>query len=378
MFAQSPAWFLYSIAYGLLLSAVLSAMAVAISYINPEIMLRSYPPDVRARYGQAKTNTSRRRALAGLLIIGVIALAVAAAVDHISRLTGAALGFVELLAVIFVMFMTFNVIDLVVIDWLIFVTWQPKFVVLRGTEGLAGYKDYAFHFHGFLRGVVICAVLSVAVAGAITVAVDGNVFSRNNEPEFRLLSALVFVAFTVLRGLYFRQLGRRGEDLEQSRQDREGKVVLALRKIFGAPGLVGLLVYWFAPAWMAWSAMPMPEWLRWLGGAAGLTVLPLLAWIHHSLGTNWSDTLHVMPDHYLVTRGPYRWVRHPMYSVFVLFAISLFLITANWFIGLMWLGGTLVVVISRVPVEEKMLLEKFGDEYRQFMSRTGRFLPKVF
>ncbi len=64
--------------------------------------------------------------------------------------------------------MIFNLVDLVILDWLIFVTLQPKFTVLPGTEGLAGYKDYAFHFKAFLRGTVLCFLASLVIAGIAT------------------------------------------------------------------------------------------------------------------------------------------------------------------------------------------------------------------
>jgi len=61
-----------------------------------------------------------------------------------------------------------DLVDLVIVDWLIFVTWQPRFVILPGTEGLAGYKDYAFHFKAFLRGTVLCLVASLMIAAVAT------------------------------------------------------------------------------------------------------------------------------------------------------------------------------------------------------------------
>lgn len=76
-------------------------------------------------------------------------------------------------------------------------------------------------------------------------------------------------------------------------------------------------------------------------------------------------------EHELVTGGPYRWVRHPLYAVGSSFFVSLSLVAANWFMGL----SSLSVLLVRLPKEEEKLIERFGDEYRQYMKRTGRLLP---
>ena len=83
------------------------------------------------------------------------------------------------------------------------------------------------------------------------------------------------------------------------------------------------------------------------------------------------------PNHKLVTHGPYRFVRHPMNVVFPVVSIVLFLMSANWVIGAaaLILIGTLSIV--RAPIEEKQLIERFGEEYRTYMQRTGRFFPRL-
>jgi protein-S-isoprenylcysteine O-methyltransferase Ste14 len=85
----------------------------------------------------------------------------------------------------------------------------------------------------------------------------------------------------------------------------------------------------------------------------------------------------VLGNHQLVTHGPYRWVRHPMYSVFYVLFVSWFLITANALIGCLWVGAITLIVIDRLDHEEQVMIETFGDEYRQYMQRTGRLLPKL-
>jgi hypothetical protein len=75
--------------------------------------------------------------------------------------------FMEAFLSSFLILMFFNLVDLLILDWLLFVTIQPRPIILPGTEGMAGYKDYAFHFYGFLKGVMISAIMSVIVAGVV-------------------------------------------------------------------------------------------------------------------------------------------------------------------------------------------------------------------
>jgi protein-S-isoprenylcysteine O-methyltransferase Ste14 len=79
--------------------------------------------------------------------------------------------------------------------------------------------------------------------------------------------------------------------------------------------------------------------------------------------------------HHLVTSGPYARMRHPIYSAYIIFMTSIALATANWFfIGL--LGVSIVVFAFRIPKEEQMLIEVFGEEYKTYMQRTGGLFPK--
>ena len=60
--------------------------------------------------------------------------------------------------------LVFNIFDLIILDWLLFCTIQPRLMVLPGTEGMPGYRDYRFHFIGFLKGLGFCAVGALLIA----------------------------------------------------------------------------------------------------------------------------------------------------------------------------------------------------------------------
>ena len=105
-------------------------------------------------------------------------------------------------------------------------------------------------------------------------------------------------------------------------------------------------------------------------------VPPLLNWTFQSLGNNLSDTVVTRRVHTLVTRGPYHWVRHPFYDVGFLWMLALSLLTANWLMALLG-TGVIALLVVRTRVEEQKLLERFGDEYRAYAGRTGKFLPRL-
>ncbi len=138
----------------------------------------------------------------------------------------------------------------------------------------------------------------------------------------------------------------------------------ALRRLPDQPGL-GVLVF-------AHSAGLAP-----LGRCRlGLFVVPpLLFWTFNSLGKNLTDTVVTRREHTLVTHGPYRWVRHPFYDVGFLWLTSLSLLSANWLLALFG-AAVLTMLVIRSRVEEAKLIERFGEEYRAYARRTGKFFPR--
>ena len=96
---------------------------------------------------------------------------------------------------------------------------------------------------------------------------------------------------------------------------------------------------------------------------------------HADLGRNWSISLQIRNEHRLVTTGIYRFIRHPMYSSFFLLAIAQFMLLPNWFAGTTGLIGTGLLYAFRVRQEERMMVEHFGAEYRDYTAHTGRLIP---
>jgi protein-S-isoprenylcysteine O-methyltransferase Ste14 len=116
----------------------------------------------------------------------------------------------------------------------------------------------------------------------------------------------------------------------------------------------------------------------WIGAALMVASLWLFYRTHVDLGRNWSVSLKMRETHQLVTQGVYRYVRHPMYSSFLLMALAQLLLLPNWVGGGAGLVGTAFLLLMRMRREEAMMLERFGDAYRDYGARTARIVPWLF
>ena len=196
----------------------------------------------------------------------------------------------------------------------------------------------------------------------------------DNDLIFRLILITLLFFLGSFR-LYYHF--KAGTVKESQYTDIEGKLLAALRGLFTLPSFLSLFLYMFFPATMRWAQLPLPGWLRWIGVGLTATGVFLIAWTNYALDKNFSTTLRVRDNHTLVTVGPYRWVRHPMYSAILIMLIGMGLLSANWFIGgLSTLSFIPVIMILRTRKEEAMLVDKFGDAYRAYQQRTGQFLPR--
>ncbi|MRG56788.1 isoprenylcysteine carboxylmethyltransferase family protein [Phyllobacterium sp. SYP-B3895] len=114
----------------------------------------------------------------------------------------------------------------------------------------------------------------------------------------------------------------------------------------------------------------------------GAITMLLALWVfrrsHKELGRNWSITLEIREKHKLVSSGPYAFVRHPMYTSFLLIALGQAFLLANWVAGLAGLVGFSILFFLRVTKEERMMLENFGPEYRDYIERTKRLIPYLY
>jgi protein-S-isoprenylcysteine O-methyltransferase Ste14 len=168
-------------------------------------------------------------------------------------------------------------------------------------------------------------------------------------------------------------------------QRRRG--IPAVRSNKGTLEIVLLTFAWlgfFLP--LIWIAMPVLAFADYaLHPAplfAGTVCLALGLWLFHlshaDLGANWSITLEVLEKHRLVTRGVYSRVRHPMYAALLLYSVGQALVLPNYVAGLSSGVAMALLVGLRIRPEERMMLEEFGKDYREYMVVTKRLVPGVW
>lgn len=196
-----------------------------------------------------------------------------------------------------------------------------------------------------------------------------------NENAYRWMAVVIFLVGTAVSMYYRRRADREAGDEKISLRSEGVALMLALR-VGGIALWLGVFAYLINPAWMAWSQLELPSWLRLAGAALGIVTDGLIFWVFSSLGNNVSPTVVTRRQHRLVTSGPYRWVRHPLYTVGFLSYMAFAVLAANWYIAVLAVVA-LCLLSLRVPAEEKALLDRNGDAYRDYAKRTGRFLPKL-
>ena len=196
----------------------------------------------------------------------------------------------------------------------------------------------------------------------------------NTETIFRSILPVLIIGFALHRGYYVKYHSK-PEDATVKK--REEGIVSKVAGLLGMLGFLSVIVYAVNPNWVAFASLSLPAWLRWLGVGMALVGFALLQWSQVTLANSWSDTPRMMKEQTLITSGPYRTIRHPIYTAFILILGSTLFISANWLIGLCWAGMTILEVVSRIRFEESLMLEFFGEQYREYMKKTGRLLPKV-
>jgi protein-S-isoprenylcysteine O-methyltransferase Ste14 len=177
-----------------------------------------------------------------------------------------------------------------------------------------------------------------------------------------LASIVTFMAVAQVSRI--RGVARRGETLARSR------------------GLAHYVAYFFFVPYLVIAARPgpeldVPEPLRWIGLALVVLGIAFALWAIAALGRHYDLELEVHRDHELVRSGPYRFVRHPVYTGLGLHFAGACLATGN----LLLIAGTLLVTYPalylRAKTEERLLRERFGAAYEEYARQVGMLVPLV-
>ena len=186
---------------------------------------------------------------------------------------------------------------------------------------------------------------------------------------FEAFYLIGLLAGLVIRALHTRQYRQR--KMVGNRETAVDKLLLVLASL----GLLVVPLFYLLSPWLDFADYHLPTWAGWVGAGIFAVALWLFWRSHVDLGRNWSPYLEVSEDQSLVTQGVYNLIRHPMYAAHWLWGIAQALLLQNWIAGLALLVAFLPLYLKRVPCEEQMMLERFGEKYSLYMYRTGRVIP---
>ena len=122
--------------------------------------------------------------------------------------------------------------------------------------------------------------------------------------------------------------------------------------------------------------IPHVDALGWIGVVLCVTGLAFCVWARFTLGRNWSGVVTLNGGHELITRGPYAWVRHPIYTGLLTMAVGTVVVLGH-LAGIIAMPFLFVSFWIKLRYEEKVMLEKFPDEYVDYQRRVKRLIPFV-
>ncbi len=149
--------------------ALATVFLLALVLYNPRLMLQDYHPAIKEVVPPKTVKEKQLSTWLGLPFLLVLLIFPIYATFVFQAQTGSDPGFLTLWLYAFGIAFAFNVWDWLVLDWLVFCTLTPKQFIVPGSEGHPAYKDYFFHFHGFLIGTVFSAIMGLIAAGIVTI-----------------------------------------------------------------------------------------------------------------------------------------------------------------------------------------------------------------
>jgi protein-S-isoprenylcysteine O-methyltransferase Ste14 len=182
-----------------------------------------------------------------------------------------------------------------------------------------------------------------------------------------------FFAWGIIRYQYQKQYKRTHEVKLVERAPRREQMLV---KLVGSFVAVSTLLWAFSV--IDFAQVPMPALLRWLGVPVGLASTWLFYLVHRQLDKNWSPVLEIRASHELIVTGVYRLVRHPMYTAMFIWLLGNVFLTANWLLVFIQGLAIFILFMVRIPDEEKLMADQFGQQYLAYTARTKRLIPFLF
>ncbi len=193
------------------------------------------------------------------------------------------------------------------------------------------------------------------------------------EIIFRLIMVGAFIAMFGIR-IYFQS---RVLHEEREIKIQENKLSLAAGSIAALTTLTFGAEYIFFPGTFSFTyALVYPDWLRWLGAIMLIAGITLLGMAHYHLDKSFYSFVVSKEEQQLVTSGPYQWVRHPIYTAYLINYVAGGLLASNLVLTFVPVIFFSLMIINRIPREEAVMREEFGQDYIELERRTGRLLPR--
>lgn len=191
-----------------------------------------------------------------------------------------------------------------------------------------------------------------------------------NELIFKILFVVLWIVYILIRVPY----AKKYKQIEKIK--KENSTIEKFLLILLAVGLMIIPLLWALTPFLDAFEMGFPLWIRVLGLILSVLSIFYFQWIHKTLGDNWSPTLEINKKHKLIQTGPYKAVRHPMYTQIWIWTIAQIFIVSNFIAGFSGIIAWAILYFIRVSKEEKMLTNYFGETYKNYMKQSGRIFPK--
>jgi protein-S-isoprenylcysteine O-methyltransferase Ste14 len=195
------------------------------------------------------------------------------------------------------------------------------------------------------------------------------------SPIDLIFRIILGISFLILLGI---RLTIQSKVLKEERVITENKLSLVSGSIAALTSLIFGAEYLFFPGTFRFSYMlEYPLWLRWLGVVILIIGLIIFFLAHYHLGRNFYSLVAVKEEQKLVTSGPYRWIRHPIYTGYILTYLAGGLVASKQVLTFVPVIFFSLMIINRIPREEAVMREEFGQDYLDLEACTGRLLPEL-
>lgn len=200
------------------------------------------------------------------------------------------------------------------------------------------------------------------------------------DNTFEILYLAFFIVGSIVRAIGVakgKKWWRKKEEVVENRGTGLEKLLLFITFL----GMQVIPFIYLLTSWLDFADYDFPLELRWILGASGCVFFAAAIWMlwrsHVGLGLNFAPDLKLREEHTLITHGIFRTVRHPMYAAHWLWALAQAMLLQNLIAGSSMLVAFWFLYSNRVTREEFMMCDRFGDEYRDYMGRTGRIFPRL-